>query len=86
MIGGIVRDDKNLEYTTTVDEVEYTVDYSVWIWNSPDGTEQNESIVTINNTTPYLDDESYAYSVILEEFVEMELKECWTKKQMKFYV
>ena len=58
MIPGIKINDIGLECEIEIDEIKYQVTYSVWKWESPDGTEQDEFEVLVTNTVPYLEDDS----------------------------
>ena len=58
MIPGTIIDDTGLECVIEIDETEYQATYSVWKWESPDGTEQDEFEVSVTNTIPYLEDDS----------------------------
>jgi len=58
MIPGIKINDIGLECEIEIDEIKYQVIYSVWKWESPDGTEQDEFEVLVTNTIPYIEDDS----------------------------
>ena len=68
-----IRNDRDIHYDTTVDGVDYSVKYSVWIWKSPDSLEQDEEDVEIQSTEPCIDDDSETYKTILDELIELEL-------------
>jgi hypothetical protein len=72
MIRGIMRDDTGLECEIEIDEIEYQITYSVWKWESPDGTEQDEFEVSVTNTIPYLEDDSDEMKEIQAELEEGE--------------